>query len=150
MAHTYTNLLYHVVFSTKDRLPCIDDQLRPRLCAYMGGIVRDISGIALIVNGTADHTHMLLVLPATLAIADAMRLVKTNSSRWVHEEWPQHQTFGWQIGYAAFTVSESNRDSVIRYIADQEEHHRKKTFQEELIALLEKHGIEYDPRYVWA
>ena len=103
----------------------------------------------MIVNGMADHVHMLAVLPATLAVADAMRLVKTNSSRWVHEKWPQHRRFGWQRGYSAFTVSESNRNSVIRYIANQEEHHRKTTFEEELIALLEKHGIEYDPRYVW-
>lgn len=149
MAHTYTNILYHVVFSTKNRDPHIDDKLRPQLWPYIGGILREINGKALTVNGTTDHVRMLVLLPATLSIADAMRLVKTNSSRWIHEKWPARRTFGWQRGYGAFSVSESNRDSVTRYIANQEEHHRKTTFKEEFIALLERHGIEYDPRYVW-
>lgn len=117
MAHTWTDLLYHIVFSTKERQPFIDDQLKPSLFAYLGGIVRGIGGTALIVNGTADHVHMLMVMPPTVAISDALRTIKTNSSGWIHKKWPDRRRFAWQTGYAAFTVSASNRKLVYDYIA---------------------------------
>jgi REP element-mobilizing transposase RayT len=148
MAHTLTNLLFHVIFGTKDRVPSIDDDVRGSLHAYIGGIVRESNGIAIVVNGTADHLHALIKLPPTLAISDAMRVVKTNSSKWMHEE-KRRMKFAWQSGYAAFTVSESGARAVRAYIDHQEEHHRKKTFAEEYIEFLEKNHIPYDPRYVF-
>jgi REP element-mobilizing transposase RayT len=140
MPHTYTNLLVHVIFSTKDRNPYLDADLRPRLFPYMGGILREMNVTPLAINGPADHVHGLLALPATASIADAMRVLKTNSSRWIHEQWPQRRGFAWQAGYGAFSVSRSNVEEVERYIARQEEHHRHVTFQEEFVAFLERHG----------
>ena len=149
MSHTYTHLVIHVVFSTKDRLPLISPETKNDLLAYIGGIVREEGAKALIVNGTNDHLHMLVSLPATLAVANLMRVVKTNSSRWVHEKWPDRGHFGWQQGYGAFSVSHSALSAVEAYITNQEEHHRKITFQEEFLALLKKHEIPYDERYIW-
>ena len=149
MAHTFTNLLYHVIFSTKDRLPQIDDELHPRLFGYLGGIVREAGGTALIANGAADHAHLLAALPATVAVSDFMRTLKTNSSRWVHETWPARRAFAWQTGYGAFSVSQSNVEPVRRYIAEQEERHRTMTFQEEFVQILRRHGIAFDERYIW-
>jgi putative transposase len=148
MAHTLTNLLFHVIFGTKGREPSIDSDVRGSLHAYVGGIVRESNGIAIVVNGTADHLHALIKLPPTLCISDAMRLVKTNSSKWMHEQ-KRRTKFGWQAGYAAFTVSESGVAAVRSYIEQQEEHHRKRTFSEEYIEFLEKNHIPYDPRYVF-
>jgi len=134
MAHSYTKLIFHIVFSTKDRVAHLGPELRPRLLAYIGG--------------TADHVHLLAILPPTVALSDVMRTVKANSSKWMHEQMGR-RTFSWQAGYGAFSVSRSNVDSVTRYIASQEEHHKKTAFQDEFIALMEKHGVEYDERYVW-
>ena len=149
MAHTFTNLLTHVIFSTKDRQPFMTDDARPRIFAYMGGIVRELGGAALRINGPNDHAHLLLALPATVAIAEAMRVVKTNSSKWIHETFPRLSVFAWQHGYGAFSVSQSNVGAVEAYIDTQEEHHRTMTFQEEFVAFLKRHGISYDPKYVW-
>ena len=126
MPKTFTNLLIHAIFSTKGRTPSIDAELRPRLFAYMGGVVREIQGTPLIVNGAEDHAHLLFGLPATASVAEVMRVVKANSSKWVHEQWPARSDFAWQSGYGAFSVSQSNAEAVRRYIADQEEHHRKR------------------------
>src|SRR5438309_6927427 len=145
MAHTFSNLLTHVIFSTKDRQPFLGDDARPRIFAYMGGIVRDLGGIALRINGPNDHVHLLLATPPTIAIAEAMRVVKTNSSKWIHETFPRLSSFGWQTGYGAFSVSQSNADAVRAYIDGQAEHHRTITFQEEFVAFLKRHGISYDP-----
>ena len=149
MAHTFTNLLVHAIFSTKDRRPFINADLNPRLFAYMGGVLREIGVAPLIVNGTEDHLHALVGLPATRSVADVIRIVKANSSKWVHEEFPNHRDLAWQSGYAAFSVSQSNVDAVRAYIADQEEHHHTVSFQEEYLAFLKRHGITYDERYVW-
>jgi putative transposase len=149
MGQTFTSLLYHCVFSTKDREQQIVPDISPKLFPYMGGIVRSLNGAAILINGVPDHVHMLVSLPATLAIADAMRVVKTNSSKWIHEQWPARQTFAWQNGYGAFSVSKSNVDVVSKYIAGQEEHHRTVTFQEEFLAFLNRHGIEYDEKWIW-
>ncbi len=131
MAHTCSNLLVHLIFSTKDRRPLITPDLQADLFAYMGGIVRELKGKALLVNGIPDHVHMLVELAPSLSVADMMRAVKTNSSRWVHETKAQHSRFAWQTGYAAFSVSRSNAPAVSKYIAEQAKHHRKRTFQEE-------------------
>ena len=149
MAQTFTSLLVHVIFSTKGRTPSLDDELRPRLFAYMGGIIRELGGVPLIVNGVADHLHELLSLPPTVALADMMRTQKANSSKWVHEQWPRREAFAWQAGYGAFSVSQSNLEAVRTYIANQEEHHQRVTFQEEFLAFLKRHGIAYDERYIW-
>lgn len=147
MAHTYTELLAHIIFSTKERQPLINTELKPRLHAYMHGIVKDIGGKALIIGGIADHVHLLINLPTTVTLADALRTIKSNSSKWTHEE--GHKDFAWQSGYGAFSVSRSNVETVYKYIANQEEHHRRMTFQEEYVMFLQKHGIEYDERYLW-
>src|SRR5438128_446169 len=131
MGHTYTNLLVHVIFSTKDRLPQLTPDLKPQLFPYMGGIVLEIGGRALAINGPQDHVYLLLILPPALALADGIRTIKANSSRWVHQKWPERGTFAWQTGYGAFSVSQSDADEVMKYIAGQEEHHRRVSFQEE-------------------
>jgi putative transposase len=149
MGHTYTNLLTHIVFSTKDRLPYLRQERQPEVFQYMGGIVRELKGSALNINGIEDHVHMLVRLPASLSVAKAVEIVKTNSSRWSHECRVLHRTFAWQSGYAAFSVSESQTEEVSAYITRQTEHHRKVTFQEELIAFLERARISYDEQYLW-
>lgn len=149
MPHSYSSLLVHVVFSTKGRVRSIDAGIRPDLFAYMGGIVREIRGVARVINGTEDHVHMLASLPADISVAECLRLVKTNSSRWIHEKFAHHRSFAWQTGYGAFSVSTSNEKQVAKYIQDQERHHRRMTFEEEFIALLRKHGIAFDERFLW-
>ena len=149
MAHTYTDLLFHVIFSTKDRAHLLDAKFKARLFPYLGGIIRELGGSALLINGPPDHVHILALLPAKIALSEIVGKVKANSSGWVHREFPEKQAFAWQTGYAAFSVSHSQKKSVLDYIANQEEHHRKVSFQEELIAFLKKHEIEYDERYIF-
>jgi REP element-mobilizing transposase RayT len=149
MAHTYSRLLVHVVFSTKDRQPMLDAELKARLLPYLGGIAKPLGAILLAVNGPTDHLHLLLQHPPALAIADLVRAMKSSSSKWVHETWPSRPDFAWQEGYSAFSVSHSGRERVERYIARQEVHHRRGTFQEELLAFFERHGVSYDERYLW-
>src|SRR3974377_619673 len=143
--HTFTSLLVHVIFSTRNRMPELSPELANRLFPYMGGIVKERQGGPLVVNRAADHVHLLLSLPAGESIAALLRVLKTNSSRWVHEQFPQRRLFGWQAGYAAFTVSGSRREEVRRYIVTQQEHHRKVSFEDEFAAFLRKHGLAYDP-----
>jgi REP element-mobilizing transposase RayT len=126
----------------------IRPELNPDLHAYMGGIIRNLAGQALIVNGMADHVHLLVWLPPTVAIAEALRVLKANSSRWVHDT-QGRRTFAWQAGYGAFSVSHSNTSVVVKYIQEQEKHHRRISFQEEFLALLRKNNIAYDERYIW-
>jgi REP element-mobilizing transposase RayT len=148
VAHTFTHLLYHVVFSTKQREPWIDKELQPRLYEYLGGITDNLNGHPVIFGGIADHVHMLLYLPPTLAVSDALRVLKANSSKWVHETFPDRR-FAWQTGFGAFTVSRSQRNVVTDYISRQEAHHAERTFQEEFRELLNRHELEYDERYIW-
>src|SRR3989442_5159308 len=118
MAHTYTNLLSHVIFSTKDRTPSLDTKLRSCLFPYMGGIVRELGGAALLINGPADHVHILASVPAKTALSGVVGKLKANSSGWVHREFPDNQAFAWQTGYAAFSVSHSQKQAVLDYIAN--------------------------------
>lgn len=146
---SYVCSYYHCVFSTKERRPLISPDLRDRLWPFLGGIARENDMAAIAIGGVADHTHMLLSLPPTMPIAKAMQLIKGGSSKWVHDTFPEQRLFGWQTKYGAFSVSVSQLDRTIEYINNQETHHRKVTFQEEFIALLKKHRIKYDEKYLW-
>jgi REP element-mobilizing transposase RayT len=149
MPQSYTSLHYHFVFSTKGRLPLITPDIRPRLWEYLGGIVRGARGIPIQIGGTDDHVHLLVTLRQQPALADFLRELKAGSSRWIHDTFPTATNLWWQNGYGAFTVSYSALDVVKAYIANQEEHHKKVTFQEEFRLLLLKHGIELDEKYLW-
>jgi len=149
MAHSYTSSLFHCVFSTKGRRRLITPALQSRLWPFMGGIARENGMKAVAIGGVEDHVHLLLSLPSTLAIAKAIQLVKGGSSKWAHDTFPEHRRFGWQEGYGAFSIGVSQTDRTIAYISSQADHHRKRTFQEEMLAILKKHGIQYDERYLW-
>jgi putative transposase len=146
MPQSLINLNVHFTFSTLDRIPLISTEWQPKLWGYLNGIAKNCNMKALAIGGTRDHVHILASLPATLSAADAVKLFKANSSRWMREN---DRKFAWQKGYAAFSVSRSNIEAVRRYINNQEAHHRRRDFKAELIALLEKHDMEYDPRYIF-
>jgi len=150
MAQTLTSICFHVVFSTKNREPVITDAIKARLHAYLGGITREYGAIPIRINGIDDHVHELIETTATFVLPDFMRTLKANSSKWVHETFPSARAFAWQSGYAAFSVSRSNVPAVKKYIADQEKHHQRINFQDELVAFLERHGVKYDPKFIWA
>lgn len=147
MSHTCGNILLHLIFSTKRRQALIRNDIRQDLFAYLGGIIREMRGTALIINGTADHVHMLVRIRPAQSTAEIVGVVKANSCRWVHEKWKM--TFAWQTGYGAFSVSESNVSAVSRYIAGQEKHHETRTFQDEYLTFLKKNNVAYDERYLW-
>jgi putative transposase len=148
MPNTYTNLLFHIVYSTKYRKPLIARPWQDDLYGYIGGIIRSEKGVLLTACGMTDHLHLLAKLPPTIAISDMLRLIKTNASKWSNER-DDVRYFEWQIGYAAFSVSESQTGRLRRYIRTQEEHHRKISFREEYLALSRKHKIEFAERYVF-
>jgi putative transposase len=148
MPSTHLSLHYHLVFSTKDREPWFPPSLRPRIHEYLGGVIRGIGGVAHAVGGTGDHVHIAASLRATHCLADVMRDVKSDSSRWIHEEL-QLAGFSWQDGYGAFTFAVRDLASVQAYIFGQEEHHRVKTFQEEYVDMLKRGMAAYDERYLW-
>lgn len=148
MPGTYTKLLYHIVFSTKGRRAMLKPDIQPRVFEYLGGLVRGEGGTAIQIGGMPDHVHMLVRWRADESIAWLMRQVKSNASRWIHETFDDMKAFQWQEGYAAFTVSESQVSVVRAYIINQEAHHKGKSFEQELIAMLNAHGIEYDPKYL--
>ena len=147
MPSTYLSLHYHLVFGTKNREATILPAWRARLHEYLGGTIRGLGGFPEGVGGVVDHVHLLVGLKATHCLADMMRELKKTSSVWVHEQIGL-AAFPWQEGYAAFTVSPTARDAVKHYIANQEEHHRVKSCREELVEMLDKAGIEYDPKYL--
>jgi REP element-mobilizing transposase RayT len=147
MSSTYLSLHYHIVFGTKNREPLIAAQWRARLHEYIGGTIRGLGGVAEGIGGTADHVHLLVGLKATHCLADVLRELKKASSAWIHEEL-KITGFAWQEGYSAFTVSATARESVLRYIENQEEHHRVKSYREELIELLKRAGIGFGSRYL--
>jgi putative transposase len=149
MANTYTSLHYHFTFSTKNREPWIAEEIENRVWAYIGGIARHHKMTALQVGGIEDHVHALVMAPPTLSPSEIAQYLKGESSKWIHEEFPKFRLFEWQDGYGGFTVSKSQIPDVIAYIKNQREHHRKKTFQEEYLELLKRHGVDYDERYVW-
>ena len=140
--HTYARLLVHVVFGTKDRPAQIKPAFRERLYRYMAGIAKNEFGRVIEIGGTGDHAHVLVSLRTDVSVATAVRKLKSLSSGWVHATFPDEAAFGWQPGYGAFSVSESNAESVVKYIWNQEKHHERQTFSEEFAALLRKHGID--------
>ena len=148
MTNTYTSLHYHFTVSTKNREPWIVPTIEGRVWSYIGGIARKHKITALQVGGVEDHIHALILAPPTLAPSQIAQFLKVESSKWIHEEFSKMRAFEWQDGYGAFTVSRSQIPQVIEYIKNQRAHHRKKTFQEEYVELLQKHGVDYDERYL--
>jgi REP element-mobilizing transposase RayT len=148
MPSTHLSLHYHLIFSTKNRAAFMHKVWRGRLHTYMGGIVKDLGGVPETIGGVEDHVHLLVGLSATHRLADVLKEIKSSSSKWVHEELKK-PLFSWQEGSGAFTVSASQIDVVKKYIANQEEHHSKKTFQEEYLEFLKQSDVEYDERYLW-
>ena len=149
MAGKYLSLLVHFTWSTAGREPWLETEMRNDLYSYIGGIMRNKNARLLSAGGMFDHIHLYASMPSTISIADFVNAMKSNSSRWIHESYARLRKFAWQEGYGAFSVSKSEEDKVVRYILNQENHHRKSTFKEELIGLLDKHGIAYDKRYMW-
>jgi REP element-mobilizing transposase RayT len=149
MPHSYTVLYTHVVFSTKDRTPQIPTSLEERLYSYLGGILRDLNGRLLHVNGAEDHIHILISSPPTASLAELVGKVKGCSSKWIHETFSKRAKFAWQRGYGAFSVSQSQLPTVARYIARQKAHHAKTSFQDEFVRLLSRHGIQVDEQFLW-
>lgn len=141
MSHAYVGNFVHCVFSTKDRLPIIPAELKEKLWAYVGGIAVNLGVTLMAVGGTNNHLHLLILLPSRLPLAEVVQKLKANSSRWLGE---QGVTFAWQKGYGAFSVSPSVLDRVRSYIHHQAEHHEKRNFDEEFIALLRSSGISFD------
>ena len=144
--HSFTSCLVHCVFSTKDRHPFLSPEIREHLWPYLGGVARNNDIKALAIGGVADHVHLLLILPATLPISKAMQLLKGNSSKWLADNYPalRSANFSWQEGFGAFSIGISAAEDTIRYILNQEEHHRKRTFREEYEMFLKRHGYEPD------
>jgi REP element-mobilizing transposase RayT len=148
MPQSFASLHCHLVFSTKHRQPYIDAELQPRLFKYIGGIARNNNCPLIAAGGIPDHVHLLISLPRTLSVSDAVRVIKTNSSSWLHDELG-HREFEWQTGYGAFAVSYSNIEQVRTYLANQSNHHRQQSFQEEFRELLRRHNLTWDERYIW-
>jgi putative transposase len=149
MSQSLSKVILHIVFSTKDREPLIDKAIRPRLHAYVATVCRDLGADVPIVGGVADHVHIVTALPRTISQAELIEQIKTASSKWIKQADVYYHRFYWQRGYSAFSVSPSQLEPLLRYVQNQEEHHRTHSFQEEYRELLRKHGVEFDERYVW-
>ena len=147
MAHTYVASYHHCIFSTKDRQKLLTADLRSDLWSYFGGIARKNEFKLLVAGGIEDHAHILISTHGTLEVSRAMQLIKGGSSHWLRQE--KSRDFGWQQGFAAFSVSTSQLEKTIEYINSQEEHHKKVDFKTEYIEFLKKNNIEYDPRYIF-
>jgi putative transposase len=149
MSHTFTNLLYHLVFSTKQRQDLIRDIFRDELYSYLGGIIHGEKGNTVTIGGTQNHVHILAKFPQSVMLSNMLQHIKGNSSKWLNDRGFLTCHFQWQTGYGAFTVSESMVQIVSRYIENQKTNHQKMTFEQEFLTLLEKHHIEYDEKYLW-
>lgn len=146
---THQQLLYHVVFSTKNRQRWLTDGFRESVFAYMAGVVKNQGGFAIRIGGYFDHVHLLVRIPAKLSVSDFVGTLKSNTSKHINDTSGLLRKFGWQDGFGAFTVSVSQKKKVISYIESQIEHHSKQSFEDEYLTLLDKHEIEYDLKYVW-
>jgi putative transposase len=149
MPQSFSCMHCHIIFGTKNRDPLLVPDFSPRLFEYIGGTLREQQSVLLAAGGMPDHIHLLVGLYKQTAVADAIRDVKSNSSRWIHQTFADLTGFAWQAGYGAFAVSYSNIAQVKKYIAEQTEHHRMRSFKEEFIAFLKRHGMEYDEQYIW-
>jgi putative transposase len=146
--HAFTSTLVHIVFATKNREASLPAEIQSRLCQYLGGIARANKMKALAVGGGADHLHVLVGIPPTLTVSKVVQILKGNSSKWLNETFPEHGRFAWQEGYGAFSVGISAVDDTVRYIVKQAEHHRKRTFRDELELMLKRHGLKFDQRSI--
>lgn len=149
MSNTYSNLLFHVVFSVKERKSLILKELRERLYPYMCGIANQNNFKIIIINGTDNHVHILLSLRPDMSVAKVVQLIKGGSSKWLHDNFPSLKIFSWQEGYGVFTVSLSQINIIKQYITNQEKHHQKMNFQEEYLEFLKRNNIEFDPKYLF-
>ncbi|PYL60335.1 MAG: IS200/IS605 family transposase [Verrucomicrobia bacterium] len=149
MPQSLSKVILHIIFSTKNREPFLDSDVRPRVHAYLATICRDLGGELVHVGGVADHVHIATTLQRTLSQAEMIEQIKKASSKWIKEVDTRYRGFFWQRGYAAFSVSPSQLEAVLQYIDAQQEHHRTCTFQEEYRELLRKRGVDFDERYVW-
>ncbi|MEM9366529.1 MAG: IS200/IS605 family transposase [Planctomycetota bacterium] len=145
---THQQLLYHIVFSTKGRKRLLNDVIRDDVFVYMAGTCNGLGGFAMEVGGYYDHVHMLVRIPARIAVSEFVGKVKSNTSKHLNESNRLAMPFAWQDGFGAFSVSPSNQDAVTRYIRGQMEHHQELTFEDEYLRFLKKHAVEFDPRYV--
>ncbi|MBI1189550.1 MAG: IS200/IS605 family transposase [Tepidisphaera sp.] len=148
MPSSWTQNIYHAVFSTKHRLPIITTEIEERLHPFTGGILKDLKCTPVAINGTADHIHLLTIFPSDLAISDMLRHVKKRSSEWIHRTFEHRNDFAWQEGYGGFTVSKSAIDDVAEYIRRQKEHHEKFDSLLEFRELLRRHGVQFDSKYL--
>ena len=149
MPQSLAQILVHLIFSTKNREPILSDDIRPELHPYMATILGGMDSPSILINSVADHAHVLFHLSKNHPLCNVIEVVKKDSSKWIKTKGKAYRNFHWQNGYRAFSVSQSNVDEVIKYIEDQKEHHRKRTFQEEFRAFLKKYQMPYDERYVW-
>jgi putative transposase len=149
MAGKHISLLVHFVWSTAGREPWIVEDWREQLHSYIGGIARNKNAKLISAGGMYDHIHLYASLPSTITIADFVSVVKSNSSRWVHETFAHRKGFAWQEGYGAFSVSKSEEEKVINYIANQKQHHEKHSFKDEFMRFLHRYQVDYDERYLW-
>jgi REP element-mobilizing transposase RayT len=149
MPQSYACLHYHFIFSTKEREALITPELGQRLFEYIGGTLRPNKSVLLAAGGMPDHVHLLVGLSKELSVSEIMRIVKSESSKWIHETFRGFESFAWQSGYGAFTVSHSNLNGVEQYIAHQPEHRRVKSFKDEFVEFLARHEIQFDERYLW-
>lgn len=149
MAGKHICILVHLVWSTARRQPQIAPDWQDRMYGYLGGVFRGKGASLLCAGGMRDHVHLYTALPSTVALADLVNAVKSNSSRWIHETFPGHKAFAWQKGYGAFSISKSGEERLLNYIRNQQEHHRVRDFKAEFLELLDRHHIEYDERYLW-
>lgn len=149
MPRSYTNLIYHIVFATKDRRPLISTENEERLFEYIGGVIRGLEGILLMINGVEDHVHILAKLRPDKALSDVLRDLKSNASGWMHDVFPDVKDFSWQNGYGAFSVGPTEIERIKKYIANQKMHHGRQSFEDEFVELLELHEIEFDRQYLW-
>ncbi len=149
MPQSLASNLIHLIFSTKSRRPWLCARIRNRLFAYMAGILKEWGSPALMIGGAADHVHVLCLLSKNHALKAVVEALKKGSSKWMKLQGPQWRAFQWQAGYGAFSVSQSGVGELRRYIANQQEHHRTRSFQEEFRVFLHRHGIESEERYVW-
>jgi len=149
MPQSFASLHHHLIFSTKARAPLLVGDFPIRLYAYIGGIARNEQGTLVAAGGMPDHIHLLVSLSRESSVSDVVRQIKSSSSRWIHETIPELRGFAWQAGYAAFAVSYSHLETVKRYIATQTDHHRNVTFQEEFLAFLRRHDLDFEERYLW-
>ncbi|MCM8531356.1 MAG: IS200/IS605 family transposase [Lentisphaeraceae bacterium] len=149
MAGTFTQLYYHIVFSTKERKPLLSPTIEVELYKYITGIIKNEEGFLYAIGGTSNHIHLLCSAPSKIALADLLKKVKGSSSAWLNQKYPSTTKFNWQAGYGAFSVSQSQLKAVTNYIKNQKEHHQKIDFKTELISLLEKHEIEYNKNHLW-